>query len=530
MKNILSDILEGKTSLGIEFGSTRVKAIMVDSNNSVIEDSSFTWENEFNSGVWTYKLEDAWNAFKTCIDELKVKIKKKYVIELNRIGAIGVSGMMHGYIALDKDDNLLTPFRTWRNTITGEASGELTSQFNFAIPQRWSIAHLYQAILNGEEHVQKISYLTTLAGYIHYKLTGEKVMGIGEASGMFPIDPLTKDYNKSMVEKFDKLVETKNYSWSLLDILPKVLVAGENAGSLTEEGLKLIDPDCELSVGIPLCPPEGDAGTGMIATNSIAANTGNVSAGTSAFAMVVLENELSKMYHDLDIVTTPDGKTVAMAHSNNCTSDINGWVSLMHQAMSLMGHKTDLVDLYEPLYKSALDGDVDCGGLLTYGYVSGEHITGFESGIPLFLREQNSNFTIGNFMRSHLNTAMGAMRIGLDNLFVGEGVKLSKLLGHGGFFKTEGVGQRIMAAALNTPVSVMETSGEGGAWGIALLASYLNSSKQLEVFLNEDVFNEAKEVVVEPIAEEVEGFNVYLEKYKKGFAVERAAVDNFKGE
>ncbi len=530
MKDIINDIKEGKTSIGIEFGSTRVKLVMIDSKNQPIADSWFTWENQFANGIWTYAIEDVWKAFQSCIADLKTNVKKIYDVALDKTGAIGISGMMHGYIALDKDDNLLTPFRTWRNTITGKAAEKLTDELNFAVPQRWSIAHLYQAILNGEEHVGEISYLTTLAGYIHYILTGEKVMGVGEASGMFPIDSKTKDYNTTMLKKFNQLIASRNFGWKIEDILPKVLDAGENAGLLTRKGALLIDTTGELHYGIPFCPPEGDAGTGMVATNSITANTGNVSAGTSAFAMVVLEKELSQVYHDLDMVTTPDGKAVAMAHSNNCTSDSNGWISLIHQAMLLISKDIELTDLYEPLYKTALDADKDCGGLVTLGYVSGEHITGFESGIPLFLREPNCNFTISNFMRAHLNSAMCAMRIGLDHIFVDEGIKLDKLIGHGGFFKTDGVGQRIMAAALGTPISVMETSGEGGAWGIALLASFIHSSKSLEEFLSEEVFNNSKEVMVNPISDEVEEFNKYLQKHKLGFAVERSAIDNFKGE
>ncbi len=530
MKGIINDIQSGLISIGIEFGSTRVKLVMIDSHNEPISDSSYTWENRIENGIWTYSTEDIWEALESCIKDLKLNIKLNYGIELRRVGAIGVSGMMHGYIALDKSDNLLTPFRTWRNMITEDAARRLTSEFNYSIPQRWSIAHLYQAILNREEHVSEISYLTTLAGYVHYKLTGEKVIGICDASGIFPIDSLTKNYDSNMIEIFDKLIASEGYSWTIENILPKVLNAGEKAGTLSEVGALLIDPTGELEPGIPFCPPEGDAGTGMVATNSIKTNTGNLSAGTSAFAMVVLEKKLSKLYSNLDMVTTPDGKSVVMAHSNNCTSDLNGWISLIHQSLELFGKEINLSDLYEPLYRCALDADLDCGGLLSFGYVSGEHITGFERGVPLFLRESNSNFTIANFVRAHLNTAMCAMRIGLDNIFINEAIKLKKMIGHGGFFKPKGVGQNIMSAALNTPISIMETSGEGGAWGIALLASFIHSKKNLEDFLDEDVFSGINEVIVNPHPEAVEGFNKYLEKYIVGLAVENAAVDNFKGE
>ncbi len=430
-------------------------------------------------------------ACRKAIRNLSKEVSEKYNTPLKTIGAIGFSAMMHGYMAFDKDGNLLVPFRTWRNTITGQASEQLTDLFQFNIPQRWSIAHLYQAILNKEPHVKDISHQTTLAGYVHWKLTGQKVLGVGEASGMFPIDSKTNDYDKRMLGLFNERIKAENISWKLEDILPKVLVAGDAAGVLTEEGAKLLDPTGELQAGIPLCPPEGDAGTGMVATNSVAERTGNVSAGTSVFAMIVLEKALSKLYPEIDMVTTPTGKPVAMVHSNNCTSDLNAWVDLFQEFTRVLGVDISESKLYEMLYQKALTGDADGGGLLAYNYVSGEHITHLEEGRPLFVRTPESRFTLANFMRVHLFSSLGALKIGMDILFEQEKVKIDQLLGHGGFFKTKEVGQKIMAAAMNVPVSVMETAGEGGAWGIALLASYmLNKSENepLEAYLSDKVF------------------------------------------
>jgi sugar (pentulose or hexulose) kinase len=436
--------------------------------------------------------------------------------------------MMHGYLAFDKDGNLLVPFRTWRNTITGQASQELTDLFQFAIPQRWSIAHLYQAILNKEPHVKDITYLTTLAGYVHWKLTGQKILGIGEASGMFPIDSKTNDYDARKIELFNKQIEAKNISCKLQDILPQVLTAGDAAGFLTEEGARLLDPTEQLQAGIPLCPPEGDAGTGMVATNSVAERTGNVSAGTSVFAMIVLEKALSKVYPEIDMVTTPAGRPVAMVHSNNCTSELNAWVGLFREFTDALGVEIVQSELFEMLYQKALLGDADGGGLLAYPYLSGEHITHFEEGRPLFVRTPESRFTLSNFMRVHLFSALGALRIGLDILFEQEQVNIDQVLGHGGFFKTEEVGQKIMAAAMNVPVSVMETAGEGGAWGIALLASYMlhnEKDKPLEVYLSNKVFKGENGTTIAPDQEDVDGFSLFMERYKKGLIIERAAVD-----
>jgi sugar (pentulose or hexulose) kinase len=455
-------------------------------------------------------------------------VKQKYGVTIQKLGAIGFSAMMHGYMAFDKNGELLVPFRTWRNTITEEASLKLTQEFNYHIPQRWSIAHLYQAILNGENHVGDVSFQTTLAGYIHWKLTGEKVLGVGEASGMFPIDIHTKDFNASMIDQFDQLVASKNYGWKLKDILPKVLVAGEKAGVLTEEGAKLLDVTGNLEVGIPFCPPEGDAGTGMVATNSVAKRTGNVSAGTSVFAMVVLEKDLTKAYEEIDLVTTPTGNLVGMVHCNNCTSDLNAWVQLFKEFSESFGIEVDMNKLFGTLYNKAMEGDADCGGLLAYNYFSGEHITGFEEGRPLFIRTPESKFNLANFMRVHLFTSLGALKTGMDILLKEEKVQVDQLLGHGGLFKTKGVGQKILAGAMNAPVSVMETAGEGGAWCMALLASYMltkDTDETLDQYLTQKVFSGQIGTKVDPDPRDVEGFERFMINYTKGLPIERAAVD-----
>lgn len=528
MSDLKNAIVTGKTVLGIEFGSTRIKAVLIDENNVPIASGSHDWENQLVNNIWTYSLDAIWNGLTDCYKSLVEDVQDKYGVELTTFGAIGFSGMMHGYMAFDKNDELLVPFRTWRNTITQQASEELTELFNYHIPQRWSIAHLYQAILNGEEHVSEVTYFTTLAGYIHWKLTGKKVMGVGEASGMFPIDLDTKKFNEKMIRQFNDKVADKGFAWKLEDILPEVLVAGEDAGVLTEEGAKLLDPTGKLQAGIPMCPPEGDAGTGMAATNSVARRTGNVSAGTSVFSMVVLEKELSKVYEEIDLVTTPAGDLVAMVHCNNCTSDLNAWVNIFKEFCEAMGMEVDMNQLFGTLYNKALEGDADCGGLLAYNYFSGEHITGFEEGRPLFVRKPESKFNLANFMRVHLSTSLGAIKTGMDLLMKQEGVKLDEIFGHGGLFKTKGVGQRILAGAINTPVSVMETAGEGGAWGIALLASYMinKNGEDLAEFLNKKVFAGEAGCKMEPVEADVEGFDVFIERYTKGLAIERAAVDS----
>jgi len=521
-------IESGKTALGIEFGSTRIKAVLIGEEHTPIASGSHAWENQYENGIWTYSLEDIWTGLQESYRDLSKEVSEKYNTQLQTIGAIGFSAMMHGYMPFDQDGNLLVPFRTWRNTITGQASEKLTNLFQFNIPQRWSIAHLYQAILNKESHIKNISYLTTLEGYVHWKLTEQKVLGVGEASGMFPIDSQNNNYDEHMLGLFNKLLEAENISWKLQEILPKVLLAGDAAGILTEEGAKLIDPTGQLQAGVPLCPPEGDAETGMVATNSIAERTGNVSAGTSVFAMIVLEKALSKVYPEIDIVTTPTGKHVAMVHSNNCTSDLNAWIDLFQEFTHALGVEINQSELFEMLYKQALAGDADGGGLLAYNYFSGEHITHFEQGRPLFVRTPESDFTLSNFMRVHLFSALGALKIGLDILFEQEKVKIDQILGHGGFFKTEEVGQKFMAAAMNVPVSVMETAGEGGAWGMALLASYLlhkAENQSLETFLSNQVFAGEHGTTIAPDQRDVDGFAAFMERYKKGLAIERAAVD-----
>ena len=526
--NIQKAIESGKTALGIEFGSTRIKAVLIGEDHVPIASGSHEWENRYENGVWTYSLEDVWAGLQDSYRELSNEILEKYNLPLKNIAAIGFSAMMHGYMAFDKDGELLVPFRTWRNNITGQASEQLTELFQFNIPQRWSIAHLYQAILNKESHVGDINHLTTLAGYVHWKLTGQKVLGIGEASGMFPIDSKTNEYDERMLGQFNERLETENISWKLQDILPKVLLAGDVAGVLTEEGAKLLDPAGGLQPGIPLCPPEGDAGTGMVATNSVAERTGNVSAGTSVFAMIVLEKALSKLYPEIDMVTTPTGKPVAMVHSNNCTSDLNAWVELFREFTEALGVKISQSKLFEMLYKKGLTGDADGGGLLAFNYVSGEHITHFEEGRPLFVRTPESRFTLSNFMRVHLFSSLGALKIGMDILFEQEKVKLNQLLGHGGFFKTEEVGQKIMAAAMNVPVSVMETAGEGGAWGIALLAAYMlhgEENEPLETYLSDKVFAGGDSTTIAPDQADVDGFTAFMERYKKGLVIEKTAVD-----
>ena len=530
-ENVKTLIEAGKAVVGIELGSTRIKAVMIDENHQPVATGSYDWENRLDGHIWTYDLEDIWKGLKASYANMAADVKEKYGTEIKSLAGIGFSAMMHGYMAFDKEGTLLVPFRTWRNTITGQAAEELTELFRYNIPQRWSIAHLYQAILNKEEHVKDVAYFTTLSGYIHWQLTGQKVLGVGDASGMFPIDPATSDFYDGMIEKFDKLVEDRGYSWKLREIMPKVLCAGDDAGCLTEEGVKLLDPTGTLQAGIPVCPPEGDAGTGMTATNSVAKRTGNVSAGTSVFAMIVLEKELSKVYTEIDMVTTPSGSPVAMAHANNCTSDLNAWVNIFKEYSEAMGMKVDMNTLFGTLYNKALEGDADCGGLLSYGYYSGENIIPIDEGRPVFIRTPNSKFNLANFMRTHLYAALGALKIGMDILVKEEHIQIDKILGHGGLFKTPGVGQRIMAAAMQAPVSVMETAGEGGAWGIALLASYMvnkDAGEALEDYLQNKVFGGDEGEKMDPDPEDVKGFDEFIKRYRAGFPIERAAVDALK--
>ena len=522
-----STIETGKAILGIELGSTRIKAVLIDQENKPIAQGSHSWENQLVDGLWTYSLDAIWHGLQDCYADLRANVQKQYGIEIESLAAMGVSAMMHGYMAFNEKAEILAPFRTWRNTNTGRAAAELSELFVYNIPLRWSISHLYQAILNDEPHVKDIHYLTTLAGYVHWQLTGEKVLGIGDASGMLPIDTSTKDYSAQMIEKFDKLIAPKGYGWKVKDILPKVLLTGADAGMLTTEGAKRLDVSGHLKAGIPVCPPEGDAGTGMVATNAVKQRTGNVSAGTSSFSMIVLEKELSKPYEMIDMVTTPDGSLVAMVHCNNCTSDLNAWVNIFKEYQELLGVPVNMDEIFGKLYNHALTGDTDCGGLISYNYISGEPVTGLEEGRPLFVRSANDKFNLANFMRAHLYASVGVLKIGNDILFNDEKIKVNRITGHGGLFKTKGVGQRVLAAAINSPISVMETAGEGGAWGIALLASYLvnNATGQtLADFLDKQVFADNTGIEIAPTAEDVAGFNAYIKNYKAGLPIEEAAT------
>ena len=521
-------VMEGKTALGIEFGSTRIKAVLIDETHAPIAMGTWDWENRLEGNIWTYSLEDIWNGLQGCYRSLAEDVQNKYGVALKRTGSIGFSGMMHGYMAFNKEGELLVPFRTWRNTITEEACKKLIPVFSFNIPQRWSIAHLYQAILNKEPHVKDIAFFTTLAGYIHWKLSGEKVLGVGEASGMFPIDSEKCDFNRRMVGQFDELIKDQGFGWKLEEILPKVLPAGEKAGVLTEEGAKLLDPTGNLEAGIPMCPPEGDAGTGMVATNSVAVRTGNVSAGTSIFAMVVMEGELSKVHEEIDMVTTPDGSPVAMVHCNNCTSDLNAWVNLFGEFAESFGIKADKNELFGILYRKALEADKDCGGLMAYNYFSGEPITGFDEGRPLFARTPDSHFTLANFMRTHLYSALATLKIGLDILLKEEKVTVDSITGHGGLFKTPVVGQSMMAAAMNAPVTVMDTASEGGAWGMAVLAAFMEEKEENETltsYLAEKIFAGQTGTTIAPNPEDVAGFDAFIKKYVSCLPAERGAVE-----
>jgi sugar (pentulose or hexulose) kinase len=503
---------------------------LIDQDNKPIAQGSHEWENQLVDGLWTYSTEAIRYGLQDCYADLRKNVLAQYEVEIETLAAIGVSAMMHGYMPF-KGNEILVPFRTWRNTNTAKAAAELSKLFVYNIPLRWSISHLYEAILDNEEHVKDIDFLTTLAGYIHWQLTGKKVLGVGDASGMIPVDPATKTYDAEMVAKFDKLIAPKGYSWKLLDILPEVLVAGENAGFLTPEGAMNLDVSGHLKPGIPVCPPEGDAGTGMVATNAVKQRTGNVSAGTSSFSMIVLEKPLSKPSEMIDMVTTPDGSLVAMVHCNNCTSDLNAWVGLFRQYQELLGVPVDMNEVFGKLYNNALTGDADCGGLIAYNYISGEPVTGLSEGRPMVVRSANDKFNLANFMRAHLYGSVAVLKIGNDVLFNEEKIKVDRITGHGGLFKTKGVGQRVLAAALNSPISVMETAGEGGAWGIALLAAYVvNNPKGLNLadYLDQVVFAGNEGVEIKPTEEDVAGFNAYIERYKAGLAIEQSAVDHKK--
>lgn len=525
----ITDMLEsGRTSLGVEFGSTRIKAVLIGADCQVLASGEYSWENRLENGVWTYPLSEVWHGLQASYAQLKAQVQSEYGVTLKTVGSIGISAMMHGYLPFDGEGNQLTEFRTWRNTITEQAAAELTTAFSFNIPQRWSIAHLYQAILNQESHIKDISFLTTLAGYVHWLLTGEKVLGVGEASGMFPIDSSTGNYDISMCEKFSRLAAEHGFTTPLLQILPRVLTAGEAAGVLTESGAKLIDPSGDLSAGIPLCPPEGDAGTGMVATNSIAPCTGNVSAGTSIFAMAVLEKPLAGVYKEIDMVTTPVGAPVAMVHCNTCTSDLDAWVRLFSELLSASGNPMQKGALYDMLYNAALSADTECGNLLSYNYYSGEPVTDAADGRPLFVRTAESRFTLPNFMCNLIFSTLATLRIGMDILFEKEQITLTRLYGHGGLFKTPVVGQQLAAAALHTPVAVMGTAGEGGAWGIALLAAYLrekSENESLAQYLNNRVFANDDGTCLSPNAEDIARFEHFLARYKNGLPVEKLAAE-----
>lgn len=520
-------IRKGKTALGIELGSTRIKAVLIGPDRIPLASGGHSWQNRLEDGVWTYHLEDVWTGLQNCYRNLAAEVERRYGEKLTTVGAMGFSAMMHGYLAFDEAGSLLVPFRTWRNTMTGPAAAELTELLSFNIPQRWSIAHLDQAILNGESHVRDIRFLTTLSGFIHWKLTGQKVLGVGDASGMFPIDSLTGDYDAAMLEKYDARAAGRGMPWRLRQILPAVLPAGVCAGVLTEEGARLLDPSGTLRSGIPLCPPEGDAGTGMVATNSVAPRTGNVSAGTSIFAMIVLEKPLSRVYPEIDLVATPTGAPVVMAHCNNFTSDLNAWTRLFQETAEALGAKVDEDRLFEVLFRAALEGEPDCGGLVSYNYYAGEPVTGLTEGRPLLARMPDSRLSLGNFMRAQIFGAMGTLKLGMD-ILMDEQIRLERLVGHGGFFRTKGVGQRLMAAAMGTPVTVMETAGEGGAWGIALLSDFMaqrEPGQPLETYLAKHVFAGSTSETVAPDSADQVGFRAFMERYTRGLSMERAAVE-----
>lgn len=518
----------GETALGIELGSTRIKAVLINEAHAPIAAGEYEWENRLENGMWTYRLDDAWTGIRSAYAALKNDVAEKYGVKLEKIGAMGVSGMMHGYLPFDRSGNQLAEFRTWRNTVTEREAAELTELFGFNIPQRWSIAHLWRAVQNGEQHTENLDFLTTLAGYVHWQLTGQRVLGIGEASGMFPIDSTTGDYNNVMLEKFDALLKKSGISWTLRAVLPKVLSAGETAGVLTAEGALMLDPTGELAPGVPLCPPEGDAGTGMTATNSVAKHTGNVSAGTSVFAMVVLERALSAVHTEIDMVTTPTGAPVAMVHCNTCTSDLDAWVKLFAQAFSAAGVQITKSELYKLLYTQALSAQPDCDGVLAYNCFSGEPAIGLESGCPLVVRRPDSKLSLPSFMRAQLYSAMAALKIGMDILLKEERVELERLYGHGGLFKTEGVAQQLMADALNVPVAVMETAGEGGPWGMALLAMYSKNrtcGETLESYLSQRLFDCAAGSCLAPNPDGTMGFERYVARYKAALPIEKAAAE-----
>lgn len=528
MADAKQTIESGKAILGIEFGSTRIKAVLIDENHTPIATGAHDWENRLDNGIWTYTLDDIWGGLQDCYKKMTEDVQEKYGVPVKKLAALGFSAMMHGYMPFNEVGELMVPFRTWRNTITGDAAAELTELFNFNIPQRWSIAHLYQAVLNKEEHVKDITFITTLEGYIHWQLSGEKVIGIGEASGMFPIDSKARAYNAEMLDKFAAIDKVKEYPWDIREILPTIKVAGEVAGYLTEEGAKKLDVTGNLEPGCPMAPPEGDAGTGMTATNSVAVRTGNVSAGTSVFAMVVLEEDLKAVHEELDLVTTPVGDTVAMVHCNNCTSDLNKWVGMFKEFSDMFGMDIDMNDIYGKLYTNAMTGAKDCDGIVAFNTLSGEPVIGTNEGRPMFFHKPDSKVNLANFMRSHLYASLATLKVGCDILFKEEKVKVDTLYGHGGLFKTKGVGQNILAAAMNAPVALMATAGEGGPWGMAVLAAYMVKKEEgegLEKYLSDKVFAGQESLVAQPDPEDVKGYDAFIENYKAAVAAQQAAVD-----
>ncbi len=531
MESAKKAIEEGRAVLGIEFGSTRIKGVLIDETHNPIAMGTHDWENRLEDGIWTYSLEDITTGLQDTFAGVAADVQKTYGIPLKKLGGLGISAMMHGYMPFNAAGELMVPFRTWRNTITGPAVAELSPLFQFNIPQRWSIAHLYQAVLNQEAHVKDITFFTTLAGYIHWKLTGEKVLGVGEASGMFPIDSERMDYDADMVAKFDQLVAGKGIGWKLENIIPKVLVAGEKAGTLTAEGAKFLDPTGTLEPGCPMAPPEGDAGTGMTATNAVRVRTGNVSAGTSIFSMVVLEKAMKNYYEELDLVTTPDGLPVAMVHCNNCTSDLNAWVNLFDEFASLMGNPVDKNEIYGRLYREALKADTDCGGVVSVNFFSGEPVAGLAEGRPMVVRQPDAKFSLANFMRSNLYSALATLKIGNDILAKQENVPIDRLMGHGGLFKTPVVGQQLLAAALNAPVTVMDTASEGGPWGMAVLTAYMlekGEGETLPDYLDNKIFAGQSGTTIQPVPEDVAGFDKFLVSYRQVLEAEKAAAEHFK--
>ncbi len=509
-----------KTSLGIELGSTRIKAVLIDENHAPVASGSYDWENKLENGYWTYSLDDIHNGVRSCFASLAEDVKNKHGITLTHVGAMGISAMMHGYMAFDENDKLLVPFRTWRNTTTKQAAEELSDALGFNIPQRWSIAHLYQAVLNGEPHVPQIAHITTLAGYINYLLTGERAVGIGEASGIFPVS--RTDYNAEMLKTAEEKLSSHGFDKKLAEVLPPVKIAGEKGAFLTESGVKFLDPTGTFKLGVPVCPPEGDAGTGMVAANAVRSGTGNVSAGTSVFSMLVLEKDLKKAYPEIDMVTTPDGAPAAMVHCNNCCSELDAWVKLFGEFAELTGNKLDKSALYETLYKNAMTGDADCGGVTAFNYLSGEPVTGAEDGRPMYFRQPNGSMNLANFFRAQLYSAFASLKIGMDILFEKENAEAQQFTGHGGIFKVKGAAQQILADALNTPVSVMTTAGEGGAWGMALLASYMlnGSGKTLPDWLDSEVFAGMEKLTLTPNKDGTNGFNEFIKRYKAALGAE----------